>query len=135
MGMNIGAKNYHDIDYQRDLARMDVVILGFYRGWQPDRYAPTATLAMQKVVKALKSRNPKILVGQYTMLSEARDDPRNAADQDAHAVGGHGPAAYRGALSLGLPGEQAADRVAEVQGPHEPADLLAVPHVATLELG
>jgi len=82
MGMNIGAKNYEDTRYQRDLSRMDVVILGFYRGWQPDGYAPTATLAMQKVVRGLKSRNPKILVGQYTMLSEARDDPGNAADRD-----------------------------------------------------
>src|SRR5437773_4790085 len=25
MGMNIGAKNYQDADYQKDLARMDVV--------------------------------------------------------------------------------------------------------------
>lgn len=82
MGMNIGAKNYQDTNYQKDLARMDVVILGLHRGWRPEAYAPSATLAMQKVVKALKARNPKILVGQYTMLSEAGDDPEDAADQD-----------------------------------------------------
>ena len=82
MGMNIGAKNYEDADYQKDLARMDVVILGFYRGWRPDGYAPTATLAMRKVVKAIKALNPKILIGQYTILSVAYDDPNNAADQD-----------------------------------------------------
>jgi hypothetical protein len=82
MGINIGAKNYQDTDYQRELARMDVVILGFHRGWQPNGYAPSATLAMRKVVKALKARNPGILVGQYTMLSEAQDDPDNAADND-----------------------------------------------------
>jgi hypothetical protein len=82
MGMNIGAKNYQDADYQRELARMDVVILGFHRGWLPDEYAPTATLAMRKVVKALKARHPGILVGQYTMLGEAYDDPKNAADRD-----------------------------------------------------
>jgi hypothetical protein len=82
MGINIGAKNYQDAGYQKELARMDVVILGFYRGWQPAGYAPTATLAMQKVVKALKERNPKILVGQYTILNEAYDDPYNAADKD-----------------------------------------------------
>jgi hypothetical protein len=35
----------------------------------------------------------------------------------------------------GLPGEQAADRVAEVQGPHEPADLVAVPYIAMVEFG
>jgi hypothetical protein len=82
MGINIGAKNYQDADYQKDLARMDVVILGFYRGWQPDGYAPTTTLAIRKVVKAIKARNPKILVGQYTILNEAYDDPDNRADQD-----------------------------------------------------
>src|SRR5947207_10215223 len=82
MGMNIGAKNYQDADYQKDLARMDVVILGFHRGWQPAGYAPTATLAIQKVVKEIKARNPRILVGQYTILSVAYDDPNNAVDQD-----------------------------------------------------
>jgi hypothetical protein len=82
MGMNIGAKNYQDPDYQKQLARMDVVILGFHRGWQPDGYAPTATLAMRKVAKAIKALNPKILVGQYTILNEAYDDPNNKADQD-----------------------------------------------------
>jgi len=82
MGMNIGAKNYQDADYQKELARMDVVILGFHRGWRPDGYAPTATLAMRKVVEVLKERNPKILVGQYTILNEAYDDPYNMADRD-----------------------------------------------------
>src|SRR5690242_924834 len=63
MGMNIGTKNYDDPEYQKDLARMDVVILGFYRGWQPAGYAPSATLAMRKAVRALKALNPRILVG------------------------------------------------------------------------
>lgn len=80
--MNIGAKNYQDADYQRDLARMDVVILGFYRGWLPDGYAPTATLAMRKAVKAIKALHPGILVGQYTMLGEVYDDPDNPANRD-----------------------------------------------------
>jgi hypothetical protein len=82
MGMNIGAKNYEDPQYQKDLARLDVVILGFHRGWRPDGYAPTSTLAMRKVVEAIKALNPKILVGQYTILNAAYDDPGNAADQD-----------------------------------------------------
>jgi len=82
MGMNIGAKNYEDTRYQKDLARMDVVILGFYRGWQPAGYAPTATLAMRKVVKAIKAENPRILVGQYTMLGEVYDDPKDVASSD-----------------------------------------------------
>jgi hypothetical protein len=73
MGMNIGAKNYQDARYQRELSRLDVVILGFYRGWQPQGYAPSSTEAMRKVVRAIKERNPDILVGQYTVLSEALD--------------------------------------------------------------
>ena len=60
---------------------MDVVILGFYRGWQPDGYAPTATLAMRRVVNAIKALN-RILVGQYSILSAAYDDPGNMADRD-----------------------------------------------------
>lgn len=82
MGMNIGAKNYQDPGYQKDLSRMDVVILGFYRGWQPAGYAPTATDAIRKVVKALKAQNPRILVGNYTILGEAYDDPQDAASLD-----------------------------------------------------
>ena len=82
MGMNIGAKNYEDPGYQRDLSRLDVVILGFYRGWQPAGYAPTATDAIRKAVKALKAQNPKILVGNYTILGEAYDDPQDAASVD-----------------------------------------------------
>ena len=36
LGMNIGAKNYDDTAYQTQLARLDVVILGFYPGWRGD---------------------------------------------------------------------------------------------------
>jgi hypothetical protein len=82
MGMNIGAKHYDDPLYQERLARMDVVILGFYRGWNPHGYAATPADAMRKVVQALKARNPDLLVGQYTVLNEANDDPRDAATRD-----------------------------------------------------
>ena len=44
-------------------------------------------------------------------------------------------AADERAVGPRLPGQQAADRVTEVQGPHEPADLVSVPYVAALELG
>jgi hypothetical protein len=82
MGMNIGAKHYDDPLYQERLARLDVVILGFYRGWNPHGYAATPADAMRKVVQALKARNPRLLVGQYTVLNEANDDPRDAATRD-----------------------------------------------------
>ena len=82
MGMNIGAKNYDDPRYQEQLARLDVVILGFYAGWQPPGYAPTASLAMRKALKAIKARNPAILVGQYTVLNEVSDDRSDVATRD-----------------------------------------------------
>ena len=76
MGMNIGAKNYDDPAYQKQLSRLDVVILGFYKGWKPG-------YGMAKVVRNLKELSGgKILVGQYTILNECQDDPRNAANLD-----------------------------------------------------
>jgi len=81
MGMNIGVKNYESAAYQAAMARLDVVILGFYRGWQ-NEYAATPTLAMRKVVQGLKAINPKILVGQYTILTAALDDPNDTASLD-----------------------------------------------------
>jgi hypothetical protein len=82
MGMNIGAKNYQDSGYQKDLARLDVVILGFYRGWQPSGYASNATSAIRKAVQAIKAQNPDILVGQYTILNESYDNPNDSATLD-----------------------------------------------------
>ena len=73
MGMNIGRKHYDDAEYQRQLARLNVVVLGFYKGWKPD-------YGTAKVVRNLKglSRN-HVLVGQYTCINESRDDPKDAA--------------------------------------------------------
>lgn len=83
LGMNIGAKNYDNPSYQRDLARLDVVILGFYRGWNPGSgYAANSTLAIQKTVQVIKAINPKILVGNYTILNEAYDNPNDTATLD-----------------------------------------------------
>jgi hypothetical protein len=85
MGMNIGAKHYDDALYQEQLARLDVVVLGFYRGWNPHGYAASPAAAMRKVVQALKARNPRLRVGQYTVLNEANDDPRDVATRDLRA--------------------------------------------------
>ena len=69
MGMNIGAKNYEDPVYQAQIAKLDVVILGFYRGWKhTDKTEP-----IRDVVKRVKRLNPRILVGQYTILRETYD--------------------------------------------------------------
>ena len=78
LGMNIGKKNYDEPRYQAQLARLDVVILGFYRGWG----TPGDTQAMRRVVRTLKRLNPALLVGQYTVLNEAVNDPQNTAEDD-----------------------------------------------------
>lgn len=79
MGMNIGAKNYQEPRYQRDLAKLDVVILGFYPGWTMGK------MTMREAVRRIKNLNPSILVGQYTVLNEAYDNlDRNAAEKDKY---------------------------------------------------
>jgi hypothetical protein len=79
MGMNITAKNYHDPVYQTRLARLDLIVLGFYRGWNPKN----AKEPIRDVVRSLKRRNPRLIVGQYTILSTAYEDvPKNATERD-----------------------------------------------------
>ena len=82
MGMNIGTKNYDDATYQKELARLNVIILGFHMGWNPGSYGANPTAAIRKAVQAIKSYNPNVLVGQYTILSEAYDNPNDAATLD-----------------------------------------------------
>ena len=77
MGMNIGAKHYGDPAYQVALARLDVVILGFYRGW-----TGPGGMAIKTAVHQIKERNAGLRVGQYTVLSESQDDPGDPALAD-----------------------------------------------------
>lgn len=80
MGMNIGAKNYQDRRYQEEISRLDVVILGFYPGW-----SVWSKVSVRDTVQAIKKRNPRILVGQYTVLDSAYDNlDRDAADKDKY---------------------------------------------------
>jgi len=67
-----GAKDYGDPVYRQQLARHDVVILGLWRGWGNIR----------DLVVRLKRINPKLLVGQYTILNESNDDPKNGTIED-----------------------------------------------------
>jgi hypothetical protein len=79
LGAFIGSKNYDNPAYQEQIARFDVVILGFYPGWRGDRDGSL----MRRAVQQLKQRNPGLKVAQYTVLNEAGDDPKkNAADRD-----------------------------------------------------
>jgi len=81
-GMNIGAKNYDEKYYQQDLAKLDLIILGFYREW----HANQGNEPIRQVIKDIKLQNPDIKVGQYTVLNEAYDDPDNLPNLDKYNV-------------------------------------------------
>ena len=77
MGMNISRPSHYDTqDYQAQLSKPAIMILGFYEGWGKSK----KTIAERDVVKHLKEINPNLLVGQYTILNEWKDidEPSNA---------------------------------------------------------
>ena len=70
LGMNIAIDSYQLPTYQAALAKLDVVILGFYPGWNKMQ----TNEPIRDAVKAIKNINPNILIGQYTILNEAQED-------------------------------------------------------------
>lgn len=77
-GMNIGAKNYNDINYQQQIAKLDAVVFGFYKGWNGDRNGEK----IREVLKNIKTLNPNILLGQYTLLNETYNNPKDTSTVD-----------------------------------------------------
>lgn len=77
LGMNIGAKHYHLSEYQKSLAKLDIIVLGFYQGWGPHADA------MYDVVRELKMLNPDLQIGQYSVMNELRDVPSDHALADS----------------------------------------------------
>jgi hypothetical protein len=82
LGMNIGKKHYDDPEYQAQLARLDVAILGFFPGWNPRHEADP----IGSVLKNLRRLNPAIKLGQYTIVNEAYDDPAVTPNADVLAA-------------------------------------------------
>jgi len=78
LGMNIGKKIYDDPQYQAALAKLDVVILGFTQGWNPRHVADP----MGDVLRALKRLNPRLKIGQYTILNESYANTRSTANRE-----------------------------------------------------
>jgi len=76
MGMNIGAKNYDDPTYQEQLSRLDIVVLGFHANWRGDKNGEV----IRHAVQAIKSHNPKVVVGQYTVLNESYAEKAGSMD-------------------------------------------------------
>ncbi|HVU23020.1 MAG TPA: Ig-like domain-containing protein [Opitutus sp.] len=74
-GVNYGAKNYQDPAYQANLAKLDYVLLGFYRGWAH----PNIRTAVQQI----KALHPNMLIGQYTLLeSQYLTTDTNSSEYD-----------------------------------------------------
>jgi len=79
-GMNIGDKHYDDSQYLNDLSKLDVVILGFYKGWNRNG------MKIIDIITALKRLNANLLIGQYTILNETYDDPNDSAKEDIRNI-------------------------------------------------
>lgn len=77
MSMNIARPAYYDtLEYQTALSKPHIVILGFWEGWGNGK----KSMSERDMVRRLKEMNPKLLVGQYTILNEWKDidEPFNA---------------------------------------------------------
>lgn len=67
MGMSIGNQSqYADPVIQTGAAKLDMIILGFYKGYRREK--------MDGIIDNLKTLNPNILIGQYTILGETQDN-------------------------------------------------------------
>jgi hypothetical protein len=85
---DIGDKRYDDPEYQAIMARNDLVIVGFYKGWH---HGPAD---MRAAVRGIKARNPAILVANYTILESTywnREKRGAASDQADKLYGSAGP--------------------------------------------
>ncbi len=71
LGMNIGRKIYDNPQYQAQLARLDIAILGFTPDWNPQHEADP----IGAVLRNLRRMNPAIRLGQYTIINESYDEP------------------------------------------------------------
>ena len=60
---------YFEPAYQAQIAKADVGVMGFYRGWYGGGVSTP-----REVVLNIKAMNPDILLAQYTILNEAADE-------------------------------------------------------------
>ena len=68
-----GQSSYAEESRQRDIAKMDVVIMGFWPGWA------VGNLKTRDVVTKIKALNPKIIIANYTNINEAKTGARSGA--------------------------------------------------------
>lgn len=73
-GMLIGnPHDYHRRAYQRQIAKLDVAVLGMYEGWSEGGKTPA------QVVRQIKALNPDIRLGNYTIMTEVTNDASDTA--------------------------------------------------------
>lgn len=66
-----GPQAYEDPAYQEQLAKLDIVVLNNFPGWEAAHHT-----TLKKVVDEIKARNPKELVFMYANMNEAvKDNP------------------------------------------------------------
>ena len=69
-GMCIGNKNYMDSAYLSQMARVGMNVIGVYPGWSGD----VGGSSFRRLIAAVKAKNPDCKIGQYTVITETKDD-------------------------------------------------------------
>ena len=64
---------YHEADYQQQLARFDLVVLGMYPGWNKGGQGSTPNEKQSSVLRQIKALNPDIVLANYSILLESPD--------------------------------------------------------------
>ena len=78
-GMLIGGHGYDQASYQQQIAKLDLAILGMYNLWNSGGKTPA------QAVNEIKARNPNILLGNYTLMTEVYTSTSDSATADLRA--------------------------------------------------
>jgi hypothetical protein len=71
-------QGYDNASYQAQVAKYDLLITSFYRGWVKNGKSP------RQAVREIKALNPNILVANYTLLESQSSDSNNTAARDIY---------------------------------------------------
>jgi hypothetical protein len=76
-GMLIGGGHAYDVTtYQQQIAKLDMAILGMYNTWNRGGKTPA------QAVNEIKAYNPRILLGNYTLMTEVNTSATDSATAD-----------------------------------------------------
>jgi MBG domain/Hypothetical glycosyl hydrolase family 15/Immunoglobulin domain/HYR domain len=71
-------QGYDNAAYQAQVARYDLLITSFYKGWVKNGKSP------RQAVREIKALNPNILIANYTLLESQSSDSNNTAARDIY---------------------------------------------------